>query len=388
MAGPSQSLRSCTFQSFRTPSNIFGLSRTYYSTELPSHDPESVVAMQDMLDSPNLSPTPHVASGSFHPYPNQSSFRLGDWYWNHGIQKSQQSFKELLSIIGDPKFFPDDVRKTKWTSINRKLAANDFDEDADEWLDEDAGWKQTPISITVPFHHRMKDPGPQNELVFTLYHRSIVSVIKEKLANPSDDCKFHYEPYDLFWKPNAESFDVRVHGELYTSAAFREAHRDIQDSPGEPGCDLPRVVVSLMLWSDATHLTSFGHAKLWPCYLYFRNESKYRRCKPSCHLCNHIAYFQTVCVRSPSLQVYYILRIAQLPHSFKDFAAKHTGGRGPNQVLLAHCHREAFHAQWKVILDDEFIGAYKHGIVIVCCDGITRRFYPRLFTYSADYPEK
>jgi hypothetical protein len=55
---------------------------------------------------------------------------------------------------------------------------------------------------------------------------------------------------------------------------------------------------------------------------------------------------------------------------------------------MAHCHREAFHAQWKVLLDNEFLEAYMHGIVIVCYDGITRRFYPRVSTYSADYPEK
>lgn len=46
------------------------------------------------------------------------------------------------------------------------------------------------------------------------------------------------------------------------------------------------------------------------------------------------------------------------------------------------------HAVWRELLDDEFIHAYKHGIVIECADGIQRRFYPRLFTYSADYPEK
>jgi hypothetical protein len=55
---------------------------------------------------------------------------------------------------------------------------------------------------------------------------------------------------------------------------------------------------------------------------------------------------------------------------------------------MAHCARELFHAQWKVILDDEFLHAWKHGIVIRCADSITRRFYPRIFTYSADYPEK
>ena len=46
------------------------------------------------------------------------------------------------------------------------------------------------------------------------------------------------------------------------------------------------------------------------------------------------------------------------------------------------------HAIWTCILDAEFLEAYEHGIVIECPDGIFRRFYPRLFTYSADYPEK
>jgi hypothetical protein len=53
-----------------------------------------------------------------------------------------------------------------------------------------------------------------------------------------------------------------------------------------------------------------------------------------------------------------------------------------------HCHREFFHAQWRILLDDEFLEAYKHGIVICCCDGIKCRFYLKIFTYSADCPEK
>lgn len=64
------------------------------------------------------------------------------------------------------------------------------------------------------------------------------------------------------------------------------------------------------------------------------------------------------------------------------------GGKGPNSAFMAHCHREIYHAQWEIILDDEFLEAYTHGIVIDCCDGIRRRFYPRIFTYSADYREK
>ncbi|KAF8150474.1 hypothetical protein K438DRAFT_1988433 [Mycena galopus ATCC 62051] len=43
---------------------------------------------------------------------------------------------------------------------------------------------------------------------------------------------------------------------------------------------------------------------------------------------------------------------------------------------------------WRLMLDKDFREAYAHGIVIKCFDGIYRRVYPRIFTYSADYPEK
>jgi hypothetical protein len=55
---------------------------------------------------------------------------------------------------------------------------------------------------------------------------------------------------------------------------------------------------------------------------------------------------------------------------------------------MTHCRREVLQAQWMTLLDDEFVAAFAHGIVKLCLDGILRRFYPRIFTYSADYPEK
>lgn len=45
-------------------------------------------------------------------------------------------------------------------------------------------------------------------------------------------------------------------------------------------------------------------------------------------------------------------------------------------------------AIWRLLLDEDFMHAYEHGIVIRCGDGITRRVFPRFFNYSADYPEK
>lgn len=43
---------------------------------------------------------------------------------------------------------------------------------------------------------------------------------------------------------------------------------------------------------------------------------------------------------------------------------------------------------WDLLLDDDFMEAYVHGMLIKCGDGITRRVFPRIFAYLADYPEK
>jgi hypothetical protein len=103
---------------------------------------------------------------------------LGEWYWNHSVQKSCKSFNELLNIVGCQNFHREDVRHEKWGRIDAVLAKNDFDKsmhgisnssgldiiDEDEdakWIDEDEGWKKTLISISVPSHHRLKDPGPK-----------------------------------------------------------------------------------------------------------------------------------------------------------------------------------------------------------------------------------
>ena len=59
-----------------------------------------------------------------------------------------------------------------------------------------------------------------------------------------------------------------------------------------------------------------------------------------------------------------------------------------NADLLAHCKRELFHVVWGILLDKAFLDAYENGMVVKCYDGRYRRVYPRIFTYSADYPEK
>ena len=283
-------------QFFVTQRNKFGLFRRYTSNSPPSHDPDGNIAPDHLVDTPEPVVQPqhvHPPKNPFFPYPNHSAFQLGDWYWNGGGQKSQASFRDLVDIVGHPEFSPFDIQRVQWDHVDKLLA------DDEEWKDDDAGWTTTPVTIDVPFQCRRNTPaapdaGPREFVVADFHHRSLVSIIREKLSNPTDAEGFHYEPYDLKWQPQASSEPIGVHGELYTSPAFLDAHRELQDLPAEPNCDLPRVVLALMFWSDATLLTSFGETKLWPLYMYFGNESKYRHCKPSENLCNHVAYFQTV----------------------------------------------------------------------------------------------
>ncbi|TEB22930.1 hypothetical protein FA13DRAFT_1590392, partial [Coprinellus micaceus] len=240
-----------------------------------------------------------------------------------------------------------------------------------EWIKDD-GWEKTPVTIDVPFHNRMRNPGLDSFVAGTFYHRKLISVIKEKIANSKDSRSFHYQPYKATWKPKVPGArQLELYGELYSSCAFREADKEVQALPTTPRNEgLERVVVAMMFWSDGTQLTSFGGSSLWPCYLFFGNESKYRRCRPSEHLGEQVAYF------------------IKLSDTFNDYLQQRNNGRLPSDGLFTHCARELFQKQWTIMLDDELVDAMKNGLVLLCPDGRRRCFYPRVFTYSADYPEK
>ncbi|KAG2742216.1 hypothetical protein P692DRAFT_20750031, partial [Suillus brevipes Sb2] len=185
-----QRLAACARTVFRTPPNIFGLVRQYFSSQPPSHDPEEYITLADLSfipGSPQVPDQPYAFAASssesqYYPYPNRSSFQLGDWYWNQGVQKSQSDYTKLLEILDGNTFNVADVTSTHWKKINCQLGANEYDEgDGEEWEDEDAGWKCTPVSIEVPFSRTTDTPGPQIYRAADLYHRSLVAVIREKL---------------------------------------------------------------------------------------------------------------------------------------------------------------------------------------------------------------
>ncbi|KZP02296.1 hypothetical protein FIBSPDRAFT_770925, partial [Athelia psychrophila] len=136
---------------YTTGKNVFGLFRTYHSANPPTHDPESLILLQDLSeDHERTTEDMRLQKGihtqaQLYPYPNESAFRLGEWYWD-GTQKSQSSFMKLLDIISNPSFRPADVRDVPWCQINSQLASSTTRDAADvtpesaEWLEEDAGW--------------------------------------------------------------------------------------------------------------------------------------------------------------------------------------------------------------------------------------------------------
>ncbi|EMD39733.1 hypothetical protein CERSUDRAFT_92226 [Gelatoporia subvermispora B] len=170
----------------------------------------------------------------------------------------------------------------------------------------------------------------------------------------------------MFWQPHAHSDrhtpePEQVYTKIYNSDAMLEADYKLQAQPCNPEdpVDLEYAIAPLLFWSDSTHLANFSTASLWPIYLFF-GAHELHNTSPTFHLC-------------PTLiqDVYFKLY-----------------GIAATATILAFCKRELFHAVWLLLLNAAFLEAYVHSIIIDCGDGIKRRIFPRILTYSADYPER
>jgi len=77
----------------------------------------------------------------------------------------------------------------------------------------------------------------------------------------------------------------------------------------------------------------------------------------------------------------------QLPDIIQDVYHKYFGEPASKEILTL-LRRDLMQAIWALLLNAEFLSAYKNGIIVLCGDGKKRRIFPRIFTYSADYPEQ
>jgi hypothetical protein len=126
-----------------------------------------------------------------------------------------------------------------------------------------------------------------------LYYCPFLKVLKSACQSPESQ-KYHWVPFELFHKSAEDSQPDRVYSKIYNSEAMLEKGAKIRALPQEPG-DNPETevaVLSILLWSNLTHLTNFGTASLWLIYIFCGNLSKYTwgNQAPSLHITWHITH--------------------------------------------------------------------------------------------------
>ncbi|KAG2055702.1 hypothetical protein BDR06DRAFT_981715 [Suillus hirtellus] len=266
------------------------------------------------------------------------------WRYTGMNDKSDAEINQLAGIHQHPCFRSKDL--TGFTCAHEAKLLDQYLQDQSNPLHEEFGWCQS--SEHAP---ELKVPG--------VYHHSLTSIIwstfKDDIAN-----RFHMTPYSQYWKVS-EMKTVQVFSESYSSPAMLDAYAEINSLPHEPDDDLERVLAPLMMWSDETHLTSFGDALLWPFYLFFG--------KPTSFASYHVAY------------------IPMLSDNTQEIYCDIFGEAMIDEVHM-FCKHELVQAIWKLLLDKDFMHAYEHGMIVHCTDGITHCLFPHFFSYSADYPEK
>ncbi|KIK35492.1 hypothetical protein CY34DRAFT_16981 [Suillus luteus UH-Slu-Lm8-n1] len=357
--------------SLQTVFNAVGLCRQY--PRRPSFEPDKFIQSSLLARSCPVAADAHTRGSdsspelSEPPYPflNMTIYRLMTWMNSGSHQKSEKEVTRLVrEVIQAEDFNPSDL---DGFSVRRSLRT----------LDNTGGkgtvtfpddWLETDIVLDIPT--KSKDDESRSFTIPGLHYRPLTAVIRSAFADIQANA-FHLFPFKRLWKDPLDNHQERVFDELYTSDSWLEAHDHLQRQPREPNCSLERVIAGLMFFSDATHLANFGTAKAWPLYLYFGNLTKYARSAPTSGACHLVGFF-------PSLPDNVKDVLNNLPRISKSGMA----------ALHAHCRRDLFQSCWKHLLDADFIQAYRHGMVLRCPDGILRRVFPRIFTYSADYPEK
>jgi hypothetical protein len=170
-----------------------------------------------------------------------------------------------------------------------------------------AGWQEPPFQISIPQTRTGRRPLPPMVSgsvedhghclsLSGFYCRSLTDVIRSHLTAPQtpESGALHYVPYEHWWTPGPGIPNQRLYDELYTGDVWIHEHAALQRSPPVPGCKLERVIIALMLWSDATHLAQFSQSSLWPIYCFFGNQSKSTRRQPSSRSSEHIAFLPKV----------------------------------------------------------------------------------------------
>ncbi|KAF8156740.1 hypothetical protein B0H34DRAFT_657986 [Crassisporium funariophilum] len=234
------------------------------------------------------------------PFKNFSRFLLMSWFYNSSNTKS---IGELQTLVKDV-LLHDDFKINELEAFNatNKHALMDAHQESAGTSESgerlgflDDTWIKGTVNIFLPcdkVRHESEDAAPQFPV--DVYYRKPLDVIRAALSEPDAE-RFHTFPFKAFWKPSEDDVEERLYSETFTGDAWNDAYEQIQQEHLHgPNENIEAFMVGLMIWSDSTFLAQFGTADLWPIYLYFGNQSKYTRCKPSSFSAHHIAYMPKV----------------------------------------------------------------------------------------------
>ncbi|THH16116.1 hypothetical protein EUX98_g9355 [Antrodiella citrinella] len=368
-AGPLRRVRLLVTQVTRTVANKFGLARIYKRRPVNTRS-DTVDLQQAYTPAVNSLRDPRPIPDIIHPFPNLSCYLYSRHHWLDGDKKTLENRRALSGLLGSSLFVQDDIKGQNFEVLEDRLYEQIGQKSTAESRRTDAAARQRAsrhdhVPTTAAEHPVEGEPYP----VHGFWHKNLCDEIKKTASSDPAASRFVWDPHQVEYTSQPGAPPESVYGELYNSQVFIQEDLRLQNSPSEDGCDLPRAIAACMFASDATLVTQWGQKKVWPVYMYFGNQSKYERARPTAHAGHLVGY------------------LPSLPDDVQDFIRAKFGKPG-TATYLTHCRRELFQGAWAIMLDDQFVEAYKHGMVVDCADGIRRRIYPRIFIYSADYPEK
>jgi hypothetical protein len=229
----------------------------------------------------------------FAPFSNPSAAILTAWHFSGSDKKSGAETERLASLQTHPAYNPADFRVKPFSLSRETKRLDEFLQKKQGPFRTDYGWHNSSIKIHLPKEgkrYASESDAPQMT-IDGVWHHDLVDVITNAFESDTS-LSFNMTPFSQRWKVNEK--DIDVFSEAYSSPEMLQAHKEVNALPREPGDTMEHVVASLMIWSDSTQLTNFGNASMWPFYLYFGNQSKYARGKPTAAACHHLAYIPKV----------------------------------------------------------------------------------------------
>lgn len=331
-----------------TEPNSYTIFRRYHRS-YPTLYPTEDASLSQVSDAPNFAISKNesnkrpwwgafgaseqsVKDDLFKPFLNISTFYLMDWFYSGSNLKSLTELDRLVTdVILAPDFKAEDLKEFRGSREAKHLddyrVGMSASAPSSTRFSPDDGWIEGCVKIPLPCENvaqTSEAEAPQFNVEGVFYRRPL-SVIQAALSDVSADNN-HFIPFKNYWTPSEDHPPERIYSELYTADAFIQEHETVraQYQTLSTGPQLETVIAAIMLWSDSTHLTSFGNASLWPIYMFLGNQSKYIRSKTTSFAAHHLAYIPKVGFSLRSINLFDI-KIFSYPTHSRTFTSQSLG---------------------------------------------------------------